>query len=54
MDGESGTSGWAKIVPSAGLRDWASFLRRYHDAVAGYCPPHESVWSSGPGGCGRG
>jgi hypothetical protein len=54
IDGESGASGWAKIVPEAGLRDWASFLRRYHDAVAGYCPPHESVWSSGPGGCGPG
>jgi hypothetical protein len=54
IDGESGASGWAKIVPEAGLRDWASFLRRYHDAVAGYCPPHESAWSSGPGGRGRG
>lgn len=54
IDGESGASGWAKIVPEAGLRDWASFLRRYHDAVAGYCPPHESAWSSGPGGCGPG
>jgi Phosphotransferase enzyme family len=54
IDGESGASGWAKIVPEAGLRDWARFLRRYHDAVAGYRPSHQSVWSSGPGGCGQG
>jgi hypothetical protein len=52
IDGESGASGWAKIVPEAGLRDWAGFLRRYHDVVAGYRPPPGSVWSSGPGGCG--
>jgi hypothetical protein len=54
IEGESGPSGWAKIVPEAGLRDWAAFMRRYHDAVAGYQPPHDSVWSSGPGGCGPG
>lgn len=54
IDGESGASGWAKIVPEAGLRDWGSFLRRYHDAVASYRPPHDSVWSSGPAGCGPG
>jgi Phosphotransferase enzyme family len=54
IEGESGPSGWAKIVPEAGLRDWAAFLRRYHNAVADYQPPHESVWSSGPGGCGPG
>jgi Phosphotransferase enzyme family len=54
IDGESGPSGWAKIVPEAGLRDWAVFLRRYHNAVADYQPPHDSVWSSGPGACGAG
>ena len=36
IDGESGPAGWAKIVPEDGLRRWAAFLRRYHDAVAGY------------------
>lgn len=54
VDGESGPSGWAKIVPEAGLRYWAAFMRRYHTAVADYRPPHDSVWSSGPGGCGPG
>ena|ERR1700753_252331 len=38
IDGESGALGWSKIVPEAGLRRWASFLRRYHDTVAGYRP----------------
>lgn len=51
IDGESGPAGWAKIVPETGLQSWAAFLRRYHDAVAGYCPPAGSVWSSGPGTC---
>jgi hypothetical protein len=54
IDGESGPGGWAKIVPEAELRRWASFLRGYHDAVAGYRPPAGSVWSSGPGGCAAG
>jgi hypothetical protein len=49
IDGESGPGGWAKFVPEAGLRRWARFLRSYHDAVAGYRPPADSVWSSGTG-----
>jgi Phosphotransferase enzyme family len=49
IDGESGPDGWAKIVPERGLRGWAAFLRRYHDAVAAYRPPPASPWSSGPG-----
>src|ERR1700760_3204315 len=36
IDGESGAHGWARIVPEAGLRRWAWFLRQYHDTVAGY------------------
>lgn len=54
IDGESGPVGWAKVVPEAGLRRWARFLRRYHDAVAGYRPPADSVWSSGTGTCAPG
>lgn len=54
IDGESGPAGWAKIVPESGLRRWAAFLRRYHDAVAGYRPPADSTWSSGPGTCAPG
>jgi aminoglycoside phosphotransferase (APT) family kinase protein len=47
IEGESGSSGWARIVPESGLRRWASFLRRYHDAVAGYRPNAANVWSNG-------
>ncbi len=54
VDGESGPKGWAKIVPESGLRRWGRFLRRYHDAVAGYRPDPASVWSGGPGACGPG
>jgi hypothetical protein len=54
IDGESGAGGWAKIVDDAGLRRWALFLRRYHDAVTNYSPDPRSVWSSGPGGCNPG
>ncbi|MGI8575035.1 MAG: phosphotransferase [Egibacteraceae bacterium] len=45
---------WAKIVPEQGLRRWARFLRRYHDAVAEYRPPGTSVWSSVTGRCAPG
>ena len=51
IEGESGPDGWAKIVPEAGLRQWASFLRRYHAAVAGYRPAPGTEWASGPGTC---
>jgi phosphotransferase family enzyme len=54
IEGESGPRGWAKIVPEAGLRRWAQFLRRYHDAVAGYRPSPGSRWSSGPASCAPG
>lgn len=54
IDGESGPDGWAKIVPEDGLRNWAAFLRRYHDAVAGYRPQEGTSWSSGPGTCAHG
>ncbi len=51
IEGESGPAGWARIVPDPGLRAWASMLRRYHDAVAGYHPPPGSLWSDGSGIC---
>jgi hypothetical protein len=51
LDGEAGPHGWARVVPESGLRRWARLLRSYHDAVAGYRPSADSVWSSGPGGC---
>jgi hypothetical protein len=49
IEGESGPAGWTKIVPESGLRAWARFLRRYHDAVAGFRPRADAAWSSGPG-----
>ncbi|HEX7992420.1 MAG TPA: phosphotransferase, partial [Streptosporangiaceae bacterium] len=54
IEGESGADGWARIVPEAGLRRWARFLRRYHDAVRGYRPAPGTEWASGPGTCGPG
>jgi hypothetical protein len=54
IEGESGSDGWAKVVPESGLRRWARFLRDYHDAVADYRPPADSVWSCGAGGCSPG
>jgi aminoglycoside phosphotransferase (APT) family kinase protein len=54
IDGESGPDGWVKVVPESGLRRWARFLRSYHDAVSGYRPPADSLWSSGTGSCAAG
>lgn len=54
IEGESGPEGWAKIVPGDGLRRWASFLRRYHDAVAEFHPRDGYPWSSGGRGCAQG
>jgi Phosphotransferase enzyme family len=54
IDGESGAAGWSMVVPESGLQNWGQFLRTYHDAVAGYRPKPESVWSSGSGICGEG
>jgi hypothetical protein len=33
IEGESGVAAWAKVVDEGGLRQWARFLRSYHDAV---------------------
>lgn len=49
IEGDSGSAGWANVVPEAGLKSWGRFLRSYHDAVVGYRPPESSVWSSGKG-----
>jgi aminoglycoside phosphotransferase (APT) family kinase protein len=47
IHGSCGAAGRAKVVPEDGLRRWARFLRRYHDAVANYRPAAGSIWSSG-------
>jgi aminoglycoside phosphotransferase (APT) family kinase protein len=54
IDGDSGPTAWAKVVPENGLRAWAAFLRRYHDTVERYRPPSNSVWSDSTGGCASG
>jgi hypothetical protein len=50
IDGDSGADGWAQVVPEDGLRAYARFLRRLHDALAGYDAPATSSWSRGSGG----
>lgn len=47
IDGDSGREGWFHVLGDGGLRDWAAFLRDYHDAVAGYVPPPDAEWSCG-------
>lgn len=49
MEGESGKEGWAKIVSDEGLRNYARFLRKYHDAIAGYHPSVDSEWAYATG-----
>lgn len=55
IDGESGRSTWRLIVGDEGLAAYASTLRRYHDAVAGYQPPANADWAYGrlPVGAGQ-
>src|SRR5262245_23005675 len=43
IPGESGVAGWAKIVPEDGLRAFARFLRRYHEATMRFDPPPEGA-----------
>ena len=47
IDGESGRSTWRLIVGDDGLAAFASTLRRFHDAVAGYRPPASAEWAYG-------
>jgi aminoglycoside phosphotransferase (APT) family kinase protein len=51
IPGASGPAGWAKIVPEDGLRTFARFLRRYHDATMGFEPPSATApWAFRSGG----
>jgi aminoglycoside phosphotransferase (APT) family kinase protein len=49
IDGVSGLTAWREIVPDAGLRQYASFIRRYHDAVRDYEPPADAEWMTALG-----
>jgi hypothetical protein len=44
IDGVSGLAAWRKVIPEAGLREYARLIRRYHDAVLGYVPPADAEW----------
>lgn len=50
LGGESGPQGWAKVVDDAGLVSFARFLRRCHDAVAGFRLPGGLSWCTGESG----
>jgi hypothetical protein len=50
IQGESGKEGWQKIVSDEGLVKYAKLLREYHDAVADFHPPEDSVWAYTTGG----
>ncbi|MFD3926043.1 aminoglycoside phosphotransferase family protein [Streptomyces sp. NPDC058614] len=53
FEGDSGPSGWAKVVDDEGLTNFARLLRDYHDACASFSPPPDATWSTGvrsPGG----
>ena len=54
IPGESGPAGWAKVVPDDGLRTFARFLRRYHEATVGFEPPSEGAsWAFRSGAAGH-
>ncbi len=50
IPGASGADGWAEVVGEGGLRTFARFLRRYHDATEGFTVSEGSPWAfrSGP------
>jgi hypothetical protein len=50
IPGTSGADGWAEVVGEEGLRAFARFLRRYHDATEGVAVSEGSPWAfrSGP------
>ncbi len=55
MPGDSGGSGWQRVVPEAGLRALARMLREYHQAVASFVAPADACWAlaNGPAGPGE-
>jgi len=54
IEGESGPSGWAKVVGGQGLRNFARLLRDYHDACRDFAPPPGATWSTGAAAPGAG
>ncbi|WP_375389779.1 phosphotransferase [uncultured Amnibacterium sp.] len=47
IEGVGGMEAWRRIVPVAGLREYARLIRRYHDAVRDYAPPADAEWMIG-------
>lgn len=44
---EFGAHVWAMVASEQGLTRFARLLREYHDAVADFVPPADSIWSTG-------
>ena len=56
LPGDSGPTGWARVVDERGLRETARLLRSYHDAVRDWSPPPSLRWyddTAGGGGPGE-
>ncbi|MEV6922882.1 aminoglycoside phosphotransferase family protein [Dactylosporangium sp. NPDC051485] len=55
IPGDSGSAGWRRVVPEAGLRALARLLREYHQAVEGFVAPPDACWAlaNGPAGAGE-
>ncbi|MFE9139354.1 hypothetical protein [Streptomyces sp. NPDC007355] len=53
IEGDSGQSGWAKVVGDHGLRNFAGLLRDYHDACRSFSPPPGANWSTDAGSPGH-
>jgi len=49
IPGDSGKSGWRRVVPEEGLRAMARLLREYHEATAGFVAPPDARWALADG-----
>ncbi|MER5889637.1 aminoglycoside phosphotransferase family protein [Streptomyces sp. NPDC001941] len=47
IEGEAGSTGWARVVDDQGLCAFARLLRDYHEATVGFSPPEGAVWAEG-------
>ncbi len=54
LPGDSGADGWARVVPEAGLRNFARLLRDFHQATAGFVAPPGIQWALAEGSAGPG
>lgn len=54
VPGDDGPVSWPYLHTDEGLASVARLLRNYHDAIAGYQPPPETVWADSTGSPGEG